>query len=400
MENAVVKKRNDRGWAIIIASVMILFTCGFLTGLVGADYPMHEEIAMDLHPRQPIAMFKAHPEPLWHLMVYTLVRFLHFEVEIAGAAVSGFLVVVTYLIAYFAIRKTVPGLQSYEAAGLDLVLHLCSAIYVPFFNIKPYLGQGTPNIWHNPTTICVRPIALLTLLLVASMCMEVREAEFEKGIPVGKAILTAILLILSCLAKPSFVQVFYPAIFTLMVIWLIMFKGKNLKVAFQLLAVCIPSLLVMILQFVSAFYSTNDGSEGIQIAPFAVAGARTPSIPISMILVCAFPFLMLIITAIKKEFTWGDALAWLMYLWGLIWRLFLAEKGDRMYDGNFSWGYMLAIYLVWYMAMKNYLKFYFSEQMTGNKRGVGFILATILLAAHLLSGLYYIFYMVVLGYAM
>ena len=167
MENAVVKKRNDIGWAIIIASVMILFTCGFLTGLVGADYPMHEEIAMDLHPRQPIAMFKAHPEPLWHLMVYTLVRFLHFEVEIAGAAVSGFLVVVTYLIAYFAIRKTVPGLQSYEAAGLDLVLHLCSAIYVPFFNIKPYLGQGTPNIWHNPTTICVRPIALLTLLLVA-----------------------------------------------------------------------------------------------------------------------------------------------------------------------------------------------------------------------------------------
>ena len=119
-----------------------------------------------------------------------------------------------------------------------------------------------------------------------------------------------------------------------------------------------------------------------------------------MILVCAFPFLMLLITAIKKAFTWGDALAWLMYLWGLVWRLFLAEKGDRMYDGNFSWGYMLAIYLVWYMAVKNYLKFYFSDQMTGNKRGVGFIFATILLAVHLVSGIYYLFYMVVLGYAM
>ena len=89
-----------------------------------------------------------------------------------------------------------------------------------------------------------------------------------------------------------------------------------------------------------------------------------------------------------------------MYLWGLIWRLFLAEKGDRMYDGNFSWGYMLAIYLVWYMAMKNYLKFYFSEQMTGNKRGVGFVLATLVLALHLISGIYYIGYLVILGNGM
>ena len=400
MEKTQKIKIGATGWVMIAISIMILFTCGFLTALVGIDYGPHEQIALSLTPGDPVGLFKAHPEPFWHLLTYGVVKLLHCRVEIAAGIVSGLLIVLTYVIAFVTIRNTVPGLEGHEVAGLDLVLHLVSAIYVPFFNKEPFLGQGTPNIWHNPTTICVRPIALLTLLLVASMCMEVREAEFEKGIPVGKAILTAILLILSCLAKPSFVQVFYPAIFTLMVIWLIMFKGKNLKVAFQLLAVCIPSLLVMILQFVSAFYSTNDGSEGIQIAPFAVAGARTPSIPISMILVCAFPFLMLIITAIKKEFTWGDALAWLMYLWGLIWRLFLAEKGDRMYDGNFSWGYMLAIYLVWYMAMKNYLKFYFSEQMTGNKRGVGFILATILLAAHLLSGLYYIFYMVVLGYAM
>ena len=400
MEKTQKIKIGATGWVMIAISIMILFTCGFLTALVGIDYGPHEQIALSLTPGDPVGLFKAHPEPVWHLLTYGVVKLLHCRVEIAAGIVSGLLIVLTYVIAFVTIRNTVPGLEGHEVAGLDLVLHLVSAIYVPFFNKEPFLGQGTPNIWHNPTTICVRPIALLTLLLVASMCMEVREAEFEKGIPVGKAILTAILLILSCLAKPSFVQVFYPAIFTLMVIWLIMFKGKNLKVAFQLLAVCIPSLLVMILQFVSAFYSTNDGSEGIQIAPFAVAGARTPSIPISMILVCAFPFLMLIITAIKKEFTWGDALAWLMYLWGLIWRLFLAEKGDRMYDGNFSWGYMLAIYLVWYMAMKNYLKFYFSEQMTGNKRGVGFILATILLAAHLLSGLYYIFYMVVLGYAM
>jgi hypothetical protein len=79
---------------------------------------------------------------------------------------------------------------------------------------------------------------------------------------------------------------------------------------------------------------------------------------------------------------------------------FLAEKGERTYHGNFSWGYMLAVYLVWYTAVRAYLKLYFSEQMTGNKRGVGFVLATIVLALHLLSGLYYLIYLIALGHGM
>jgi uncharacterized membrane protein YjfL (UPF0719 family) len=89
-----------------------------------------------------------------------------------------------------------------------------------------------------------------------------------------------------------------------------------------------------------------------------------------------------------------------MLLWGLVWRLLLAEKGERTYHGNFSWGYMLSVYLVWYTAVRAYLKLYFSEQMTGNKRGVGFVLATIVLVLHLLSGLYYLIYLIALGHGM
>ena len=119
-----------------------------------------------------------------------------------------------------------------------------------------------------------------------------------------------------------------------------------------------------------------------------------------MLLLLAFPVLMAILTAIRKSLTWGDALAWLMLLWGTVWRLFLAEKGERMYHGNFTWGYMLAVYLVWYAAVRSYLKLYFSEQMTGNKRGFGFVLATLVLVLHLGSGIYYLIYLVALGHGM
>lgn len=400
MEKTEKIKIGATGWVMIAVSIMILFTCGFLTALVGIDYGPHEQIALSLTPGDPVGLFKAHPEPFWHLLTYGVVHLLRCRVEIAAGIVSGLLIVLTYVIAFVTIRGSVAGLQAHEIAGLDLVLHLVSAIYVPFFNKEPFLGQGSPNIWHNPTTIAVRPIALLIFVLVASMVIQSRQEEFEKSIPVGKAVAAGLLLILSCLAKPSFVQVFYPAIFTLMVIWLIMFRGKNLRTAIQLMLMCLPSLVVMILQFVIAFYSGNGNSGGITIAPFEVAGARTPSIAISMLLLLAFPVLMLILTAIRKGLTWGDALAWLMLLWGTVWRLLLAEKGERMYHGNFTWGYMLAVYLVWYAAVRSYLKLYFSEQMTGNKRGVGFALATLVLVLHLVSGIYYLIYLVALGHGM
>ena len=400
MESIEKKKRGDIGWAVIAASIMILFTFGFLTALVGLDYNPHEDIALELTLRDPITLFKEHPEPLWHIMTKIVHKILQCKIEVAAGVVSGLCIVMTYVIAYFAIRKEVPGLKSSEIAALDFVLNVVSAIYVPFFNKYPYLGQGSPNIWHNPTTIAVRPIALLIFVLTASIVIQAKKEEFENSIPAGRAVLTSILLILSCLAKPSFVQVFYPAIFTLMVIWLIMYKGKNLRTAIQLMLMCLPSLAVMILQFVIAFYGGNSKSGGITIAPFVVAGARTPSIPISMLLLLAFPLLMLILSAIRKSVTWGDIFAWLMLLWGLVWRLFLAEKGERTYHGNFSWGYMLAVYLVFYTAVRSYLKLYFSEQMTGNKRGVGFVLATIALALHLLSGIYYLIYMIALGHGM
>ena len=339
-------------------SVAILFTCGFLTALVGIDYEPHELIALSLTPSDPVGLFKAHPEPFWHLLTYLAVTVFRCRVEIAAGIVSGLLIVATYVIAFCAIRRTVPGLESHEAAGLDLVLHLAGPIYAWFFNKTPYLGQGSPNIWHNPTSIAVRPIALLVFVLVSSMVIKARREDFEHGIPAGTAVLTGLLLILSCLAKPSFVQVFYPAIFTLMVIWLIMYRGRNLKTALQLFLVCLPSLIVMILQFVNAFYSGSGKSGGLAIKPFVVAGARTRSIPISLLLLLAFPLLMLVITAVKKSLNWSDALAWLMLFWGLVWRLLLAEKGEREWHGNFSWGFMLASYLVWYCAVRNYLRHY------------------------------------------
>ena len=394
------KWKASPGWAFVLIGAVILFTCGFLTALVGIDYPPHEEIVMSLDLTNPVKLFREHPEPLWHLLTLALVRLTHVRVEIAAGIVSGLLITATFLICYFSMRRTMPALEGSVIAIFSIVLNMCAAIYVPWFNKEPYLGQSSPNVWHNPTTIVVKPIALLVFLLVAAEVIRCRENDFEEGISVPKGILIGFLLILSCLAKPSFVQVFYPAIFTLMIIWLILSHGRSFKMALQLLLVCLPSLAVMIAQFIVSFYGSNEKSGGIAIAPFQVAGLRTSSIPISMLLVTAFPLLMLILTLLRRKMGWGEVFAWIHFVWGTVWRLLLAEQGERSAHGNFSWGYVLGLYLIWYVAVRSYLLLYFDDEMTGSKRGAGFVIANIVLAAHFISGIVYLFYLVFLGHGM
>ena len=94
MEN---KWKASPGWAILITGAVVMFTCGFLAALVGIDYPPHEAIALSLDLSDPVAMFRAHPEPLWHLLVLFVMKLTHVRVEIAAGIVTGILVMLTYL---------------------------------------------------------------------------------------------------------------------------------------------------------------------------------------------------------------------------------------------------------------------------------------------------------------
>lgn len=43
-----------------------------------------------------------------------------------------------------------------------MVLMFVQPIYIPWFNSLLFLGQGTPNIWDNPTNAATYPFTLLS----------------------------------------------------------------------------------------------------------------------------------------------------------------------------------------------------------------------------------------------
>ena len=232
------------GTFILLVGAAAVFYAAYKVSYVSVDYGIHVDIARELDWRDPVQMLKEHPEPVWHLLVRAAMM-IGFEAQRAAGIVSGGLCAVTYLLGALFLYRAVgsgavtakdtavnlsvkasagtspgsgSGLSLIGTALFTLVLNLVSAIYVPSFNETPYLGQGSPNPWHNPTTIMVRPIALLVFVIVIGECVRVQRGGFRKGqgLRVWKGILIAVLLLLSNLSKPSFVQIFYPAIFLLM----------------------------------------------------------------------------------------------------------------------------------------------------------------------------------------
>lgn len=291
------------------------------------------------------------------------------------------------------------------AALAAAALSFASAIYVPWFNRTPYLGQGSPNPWHNPTTLIVRPIGLLIVMIVMGECLRVQRGGFRKknGLRLWKGVLIAVLLLLSNLSKPSFVQIFYPAIFLLMFLWLFVYRGRNFPLGMQLLICCLPSCALMGAQFFSAFYSgSNSDAAGVVFAPFKVAGLYTDNIAVSTLLVIAFPLLTCLFSIFRRTFDWTDFFAWLMFLVGMAEKFLLAESGSRMTHGNFNWGYILGLYFIWFSGIRLFTLWAHSlnEGAGGVKKAVSimaFSLCGAVLGLHLLSGIYYLYYLIVLG---
>ena len=380
---------------ILAAGIAVIFTSAFLTALVGVDYPIHDGIVTSLDLSDFAALFREHMEPLWHLMTYGVMHLLRCRVEIAAGIVSGLLFVILFLIAFAALRKAVPSAPASAAALGSLLLHLSGAIYLPWFNAEPYLGQGSPNAWHNPTTIAVKPLALIVFLLAGAVLRKSSESQFAEKTPVWKYILIALLLALSNFAKPSFAQIFIPSTVLIMIIWLIVYQRKNLGVMAGMFIACIPSLAIMVVQFVLSFYSENKGASGIRIAPLEVAGLYTKSIPGSLLLALAFPLLILILDLAGKKARWDDIFAWIMLFTGLCAKLLLAESGERASHGNFSWGYLLGLYLVWFCAVRSLIRRGAEDTAaaaSGTKKfDFGFWAGVILLVLHFLSGCYYVF---------
>ena len=312
--------------------------------------------------------------PVWHFMVRGIYLLLPVGRECAAALVTAVCIGGTAgLLFLFLWRQLGKKLSWGRICLLDIGLLVLTALYMPWFNTEVYLGQSSPTIWHNPTNMAVKPIALAVFLWFMKICSREKEGSWTEFIILGA------MLLLSCFIKPSFVQGFLPAAGGfLLIIFLKDYRtwfGICWKTAVSFLLPCV----YFVIQYFSVFGGNTD--RGIGIAPFEVMKMDTAHPLISILQAAAFPLFVFLLTGWKKAFRdHYMLLAGLFYIVSLLEFILLIEVQEAA-SGNFEWALQLSLFVLFAVTA---VRFYQSDA-----KGLARLAGNALLGYHCLSGIFY-----------
>ena len=275
--------------------------------------------------------------PLYHILV-NILGFICFK---NYALASSILLCGSILATYLIMLKMTNDLGieiNYKTLWIMFLLNLM--ICFPF-NGKLYLPQGSPNVWHNPTFLVMKPFALLSFY---SFCM------FIKNRKNNYLLIFMISCFLSVIAKPSFTIVFLPiaGIVTLV----ILFKDfkANFIFSLKLLLAVLPTLIILIIQYVI----TLDVDSGIVIRIGGFQNLSYFSMIAATISALFYPIMFLVLNRNRINFKFELLLSYLIYAFAWI-QYFILDEAQYNH-GNFAWGYYTALFVLYFITTLNLIK--------------------------------------------
>jgi hypothetical protein len=234
--------------------------------------------------------------------------------------------------------------------------------------------------YHNPTMILLRPLALLLFYLSL-------RAFGEKEVSMSEVIATALVVILSTLAKPNFIICLLPAVGVMIVLRLIMKRALQWKqVIFGLLA---PSIMVLGWQFWFTYtHQQNDtlGESHIVLAPFAFFHWNW--LGVRFLFSILFP---LTVTLFYRKQALADfpiMFSWLVFLFGAFYTYFLGESGERLTHGNFVWCGQITLFILFVTAFVIFIRA-LHQRDEPNASRIKLYLCGSVFVLHVLSGIFW-----------
>lgn len=325
-----------------------------------------------------LAFFSGTSYPGWHAVVRCLLM-LGLELPYAASLACALFAFLTGMVVFYAASLLLgPRRRILHVVVVGVILLFVTAIYLPVFNSEVLLGQGSPTIWHNPTYNAVKPVALISVLVLFDV-LRSRTAS------TGKCIALAVLSVVGLALKPSLFQVFLPSVCLYALIDYIL--NRDFAFVRNLVLTFVPSLAYVAVQFYIMLCTSAGGGDGIGFTFFGVWAAVSPDVFISALLLLAFPLFALV--ALRKELFARTSPYWFIVIFlamGFLQYSFLMENGPRMLHGNFGWGFFLALFISWVFLLSLFVKKAFVEK---DLAPLYTTIGTVLVALHFLSGLYY-----------
>lgn len=349
-------------------------------------------------------LLKVTPYPLWHFLVKTCKVVFDIEWSAAASLVTATVNGFSFLASVWTQKVLFPEMDDTEGHTIFWIICLMfvGPLYVPRFNDIYYLGQGTGNIWHNPSNIMVKLFAIVAFCIIAKIVKKQENASREEIIAL------AVILVLSVIAKPAFLQAIIPGLGLYMVIRLCIDKSKEEFIKFLIVAASfIPAVIIMFFQLYITLFGTTRGSkmegeltigegmvlsnyqQGIGVAWGKVYEYWTPNIYVSFLLAFAFPLFVFLFNYRKliKDKVVQLVLCYELAAW--LESVLLYQRGPGERSGNFFWASYLSMYVIWMIMLYHFL-ITLKEMNKKNVREYIYIFGGVgLFAIHLILGIMY-----------
>ena len=258
---------------------------------------------------------------------------------------------------------------------LALSLNFVMPAYIRAVGEYRYVSYQSGNIWHNSTYICMRLVALATLLYYFRL-----EEKYREGITWKEWCVFALLNIVCTGVKPSFLLAFSPVMGVFLLADL--FRKVPLKRILAFGSALLPSGLVILWQ--NAVLFGEETGNGIELRPwytFALHANITKLAVVCSVLFCGLT-VVLTLRQVLAEQNYLFIVA--MAVLGFLEALCLVESGSRDADGNFLWGYSFCLFVLFAICAVKWLGFERKGAQGVLRVGLGLVYAW-----HLYCGLYF-----------
>lgn len=304
----------------------------------GYDYLTHMRLAVKMLETGTVIV----PHFLFHLSVIVVSLFSAEYVSDATVLVLLLTVMATAAIVALILNKECPNPAMVLLMTTALLIAAPVTILAPF-DKHLYLGYISPNVFHNPTILMLKPLALLSFGLIL-------KAFDDRSETPPLVWLACILATIACtLTKPSFTICILPATVLLIIFRILRKDSTDLKLL--LFGLIVPALVTLAFQFNMTYGEEQlpgvySGKSGIIFAPLVVMKAYSSWLFPKFLLSLIFPLAVLLSdyrAAVKDT---GIQLGWLAFMTGIAYNYLLAESGPRMFEGNFCWSSQITLFIL------------------------------------------------------
>ena len=252
-------------------------------------------------------------------------------------------------------------------------------------------GYISPTVWHSPTYHALR------LFILPLSLLGLRVVDFKRYNNLNQRVyfllLTASLMSLSILAKPSYAIALIPGLLLFALCLVVMNRPVDWKLL--LLGIVLPGIVMITLQYLLSF----GDDAGVQFGFFALWRLWIPDwqIPVRLLLSLAFPLSVYILYFGEARKNIYLNTSWLIFLVGFIFMFFFNETGQRFYHSNFNWTGYCTMFALMFATVHFLVEHFAAERRSRLKAGyylsrqvsMRFLVVASVFALHVVFGMMY-----------